>query len=303
MKLAVCVDDTDDLTKTTSTGKVAGELEKLFNKLGGKVDLGITRHQLPLLKEIKYTSHNSSMCFTGNLPDEKYQKFITAAPEHVKLGSVPASDPGLCIYKIPAYPKDLSLKQIIAFGLHAKSNYVEKSEALKFASEDPNILLLELGGSGIGVIGALAGVGLRLSQDDGRFRGKRPLSVENGTLNAQEIIDELGGSGEAQIMCLDSGLVESHSPITLNGEVKLILKQGKKTLPVVQTASGYSAIDLQTLKETEDKHPDWEYLCGEFSYDNDVEEFSHLTGKCCANCLYRRWEEDGMSCVKDNLPV
>ena len=39
-------------------------------------------------------------------------------------------------------------------------------------SEKANIHLSEHGGKGIGVIGALAGVGLRMSGNDGRFRGK-----------------------------------------------------------------------------------------------------------------------------------
>ena len=44
----LCVDDTDDLTKKTSTGKIAEHIKKEAESLGSVIDYGITRHQLLL---------------------------------------------------------------------------------------------------------------------------------------------------------------------------------------------------------------------------------------------------------------
>ena len=62
MRIYICVDDTDDLTKSTSTGKIADMIAQEIVKMGGTMDKGITRHQLLLHDDIDYTSHNSSMC-------------------------------------------------------------------------------------------------------------------------------------------------------------------------------------------------------------------------------------------------
>lgn len=59
MKLYVCVDDTDDLTKSTSTGKVADMIANRIVEMGGTIDKGITRHQLFLHEDIDYTSRAS----------------------------------------------------------------------------------------------------------------------------------------------------------------------------------------------------------------------------------------------------
>ncbi len=62
VRVYICVDDTDDMTKSTSTGKIADLIAKELARLGGRMEKGITRHQLLLHDDIDYTSHNSSMC-------------------------------------------------------------------------------------------------------------------------------------------------------------------------------------------------------------------------------------------------
>ena len=56
----------------------------------------------------------------------------------------------------------------IDFGYRAKQVVLTKSNAYKLAKK-LDIHLSEHGGSGQGVIGALAGVALRLTANDGRF--------------------------------------------------------------------------------------------------------------------------------------
>jgi hypothetical protein len=73
----------------------------------------------------------------------------------------PGSDPGLCV--AAEVPEEIS-----QFGLRAKRELVTQEEARRLAARQ-GILLEGLGGTEGGVIGALAGVGLAASGEDGRY--------------------------------------------------------------------------------------------------------------------------------------
>ena len=65
------------------------------------------------------------------------------------------------------------------FGRRAQEEILTKEEAYEAASAYPGtVYLSEHGGTGEGVIGALAGAGLRLTGSDGRIKGK--IKPENG---------------------------------------------------------------------------------------------------------------------------
>lgn len=67
MKVYICVDDTDDLSKSTSTGKIADLIAEQVAALGCRAEKGVTRHQLLLHEDIAYTSHNSAMCMVMDI--------------------------------------------------------------------------------------------------------------------------------------------------------------------------------------------------------------------------------------------
>ncbi|MGN0037680.1 MAG: hypothetical protein ACI36Y_00890 [Coriobacteriales bacterium] len=176
-RIALCVDDTDDLTKDTSTGKVAELIAGRVAGLGGQVELGITRHQLLLDESVPYTSHNSSMAFTAWVPQGCCEELWQQAAEVVRAEMSAAADPGLCLAVLPQDADDPLLYELIDYGRRAKAEYVSKAQAYELAERIPWLRLEELGGDGQGVVGALAGVGLRLSGSDGRFRGKWDLQA------------------------------------------------------------------------------------------------------------------------------
>lgn len=176
-RIVVCVDDTDDVTKSTSTGAVAEAIAETVARFGGFVELGITRHQLLLDESVPYTSHNSSMAMAARLPVERLDDIRMAAHETVVSMMAESADPGLCIACVPFDEDDPLLYELIAFGRAAKERYIPKDEALELAARIDWLSLEELGGDGQGVVGALAGVGLRLSGSDGRFRGKWDLKA------------------------------------------------------------------------------------------------------------------------------
>lgn len=203
-RIVVCVDDTDDLTKSTSTGAVAESIAEAIVGMGGVIELGITRHQLLLDEKVPYTSHNSSMAIAARLPSECLSNIHAAARSAVRTLMAKSADPGLCIACVPPDEHDGFLYELISFGRAAKERYIPKSEALELAAKIDWLSLEELGGDGQGVVGALAGVGLRLSGNDGRFRGKWNLRAAcegkdpiSNKKNARENLgrDQGGGRG------------------------------------------------------------------------------------------------------------
>ncbi|MBQ6585375.1 MAG: hypothetical protein IJH83_01035 [Coriobacteriales bacterium] len=181
VSIILCVDDTDDETKSTSTGKVAELIASAVPSMGGRMRLGITRHQLLLREDVPYTSHNSSMCFEASLPSGRVDALRTHAIEVLARECVPTADPGLALAVFPRRSADApdvsaAIDALIAFGQRAKVEYCSKRSAYDLAARIPWLSLSEHGGDGQGVVGALAGVGLRLSGADGRFRGTGDLT-------------------------------------------------------------------------------------------------------------------------------
>lgn len=174
MKLLICIDDTDNLD-SIGTGELlenlCAELEARGLAKGGFV----TRHQLLLHEDIPYTSHNSSMCCEAVCADPA--AVIAAAQAYLSAHAAPGSDPGLCVLQLRPGEDPSALT---AFGRRAQTEVLKKADAYETAARFPETLSLsEHGGTGGGVIGALAGVGLRLTGSDGRIKGKlRPDRAE-----------------------------------------------------------------------------------------------------------------------------
>lgn len=153
------IDDTDNAT-SKGTGHLARMLARECRDRGLR-PTGVTRHQFPLDPRIPYTSHNSGACVAVEAaggPAEAAFAFAFVAER-----SAPGSDPGVCVAAAEAVPA-----AIIEFGERATREVVDMSEALRLA-EDFGIGLQALGGTGLGVIGALASVGLRAQGREGRF--------------------------------------------------------------------------------------------------------------------------------------
>lgn len=183
MKIFIAIDDTDDIG-TKGTGEI---LEELCIELSNRFEASfsrVTRHQLLVHEDIKYTSHNSSMCCEGIIKPTDLEYIKEEAIKYLKENCAPNSDPGLCIVKTDI--DDRHIKRIMDWGKRAKTFVLSKIEAYSLA-EETGIHLSEHGGTGDGIIGAMAGIGLRLSGNDGRFKGKFDLNVVNGHLTVKEI--------------------------------------------------------------------------------------------------------------------
>lgn len=328
--VVVCVDDTDDETKSTSTGKVAGLIAKAAEDLGARIRLGTTRHQLLLREDVPYTSHNSSMAFEAQIPAGQLPALRTRAIEVLGAECVPSADPGLAIAVIPGNDAP-EIEELIAFGRRAKVEYCSKESAFALADRIPWVDLSEHGGDGQGVVGALAGIGLRLSGADGRFRGRLDLAqaMTRGTGGGGGRGDGTGGgkgrsraaadessptpqtaaaadvakrlekrlSGPVRVVGPDGLALADDMPVRLEHDAKPVYLGGSLTI-VCEIADGI-AWPLTKDELTEARGNDAAATpCDDFAWDNDAEELVDRT-PTCRNCLHRRWREVGFSCMRE----
>jgi hypothetical protein len=165
----VAIDDTDraeDDGRGQGTGaKSRAFARELIEAVDGRL-VGITRHQLLLDPAVPYTSHNSSACIVIETELAHEQSTSTMVevgelylPEIASLGA----DVGLCV------AGELQIgDEVVEWGRRAKTEVLTMDEAHEIA-DAARIHLDGLTGDKIGVIGALAAVGLRRSGQDGRF--------------------------------------------------------------------------------------------------------------------------------------
>jgi len=229
MRIIVSIDDTDNIDSEWGTGELAVKISQTMEERGWGKSYGVTRHQLLVHPDIPYTSHNSSMCFAAEL-DESYLDVLTNfASDFLSRESAEGSDPGLCI----AVPERLSRPGLlIDFGRKAKETVVNKREAYSLAQQ-LGIHLSEHGGNGQGVIGALAGAGLRLSGNDGRWRGKLKIKTTDGMISVRDIISQ---TCVDVVRVLDDGIVlNDDETVRLGKTVKPVLLEGKFVLFVFPT--------------------------------------------------------------------
>lgn len=167
--LLIGIDDTDN-PYTPGTGRRARALLGELQAAALGVPAGATRHQLLLDDRIPYTSHNSSACLAWRSADGDPHAVRTAVIELTArfLERVcPAdADPGLAV----AIPADLgkAVPLLVEFGHRAKREVLRPNQPRELATT-LGVHLSGHGGTGDGVIGALAAIGLHLSGNDGLF--------------------------------------------------------------------------------------------------------------------------------------
>lgn len=247
MKILVCIDDTDNID-SRGTGELASLLAAALEQQRWGTTEPVTRHQMFVHPDIPYTSHNSSMCFTADISPEHLATFTAFAKEFLARESAEGSDPGLCIVSME---KLSSQDDLIAFGRKAKKQIVNKDEAYSLAHR-LNIHLSEHGGTGLGIIGALAGTGLRLTGNDGRLRGKLKVKTDAAVANVAEIKRQ---TGVDVVKSLDGYVLDDTETVRLGEKIKAVLLEGKTTLLVYADAegcparSGWQTCTRQQLRE------------------------------------------------------
>jgi len=241
MRILLCIDDTDNL-ESRGTGDLAAELARELENNGWGESSYITRHQLLVHPDIPYTSHNSAMCFAAEIEASCLERIIDYAAAFLARESAAGSDPGLCVATVDRLDDP---EQLIAFGRKAKQSVVSMAEAYALA-EQLGVHLSEHGGSGQGVIGALAGAGLRLSGNDGRLKGHLSIGATNGRATVEEIcshpdVDEVRG--------LCGSVLARAEMVRLGDRIKTVLLDGKSVLLVVPAEGAADGIAWQTCSK------------------------------------------------------
>lgn len=293
MNYLISIDDTDDVTKSVSTGSIAEKIGRVLTGSGGRIRDGISRHQLLLSDEIAYTSHNSAMCIEIGIDSMSSGEILEVCEKIIKENMARASDPGLavCITDRVSDPG-----RLIAFGFEAKKEVKHKDEAYALAASTDGVFLKELGGSGAGVIGALAGIGLRLSRSDGSLRGKEGRDLAGSVVTAGEICRRFDAD---MVVCGDGNVLGEDSPVRIDEFIKLMYFDGHKCCIVRPGEDGIFVTIHQHQEREKFMEITGQAVCESFLPDNDEEEYAVPQGsQSCFNCLYRRWIGGGFRCMK-----
>lgn len=154
----VGIDDTDTLD-TAGTNQLARAIaERLADRLRC---VSIVRHQLFFDPRVPYTSKNGSASLRfERLAPIHLVEVISAIRHIMQEWFVEGSDPGLAVAEEIA-------PEVTTYALRCKSELIEQREARELAARH-GIHLEGLGGTEGGVIGALAALGLIVTENDGR---------------------------------------------------------------------------------------------------------------------------------------
>jgi hypothetical protein len=222
MHYLIGIDDTDNLD-SQGTGHLARDLASTLSARDWAEIEGITRHQLLVDPQIRYTSHNSSACLTVVAQPDRRAALIEACREFLSAHSAPGSDAGLCV----AGWKQV-LETIQLFGQRAKQEVLTMTEALTLAQQ-ADITLEGLTGDHSGVIGALAAIGLRTAGNDGRFLWLKGLREVSGIYTADQL---RGAIPIDQIQTVGGEDVPSAGRIDVGEWVRPLLRHGHSLLLV-----------------------------------------------------------------------
>jgi hypothetical protein len=171
------IDDTDILG-TPGTNQLARRLAAVLP--WGYEFVVALRHQLFFDRRVPYTSKNGcATLLVRAAPARRAVELLPLLRDELLRWFIPGSDPGLCVAE--EVPEELR-----EFGRRTQCELVQQKEARELA-RTCGCYLRGFGGNEDGVIGALAGVGLLATGDDGRvvdrpgwgwpdaFAGEQPL--------------------------------------------------------------------------------------------------------------------------------
>lgn len=228
MTIYVCMDDTDNL-HSRGTGRlaraVAAELTKNFSVRG------VTRHQLYFHPDIPYTSHNSCGVIHIESDDQdSLPDIFEIAREEMFNDFIEGSDPGLAV----AHQSQI-LPPLVVYGRDAKDTVLNQGKSRTLA-RNLGIMLEGLGGTEDGVIGAMAGLGLAFSNNDGRFLQIGTIRDLNGTQTVENLLE----AGIDTIFNIDGRIVttgevineenKSAKPCPVNRKAILFVEEGRDGL-------------------------------------------------------------------------
>ena len=214
--LYVGLDDTD-MPGTRGTGHLARDVAAwLANDYS---IVGVTRHQLLHERPIPFTANNSSNVIILDAPEADRFSIFERVAQFVPPQCPEGSDPGLCV----ATPEQV---RGLTFGQRCQTEIVQTALSVETAASR-NVLLRSLAGSPCGMIGALAGVCLAASGNDGRFVHFGRVRELKGRVPLGEVLD----SGVERVM-MEDGTEVHDGDIETCDKLRPALRDGRAMLYV-----------------------------------------------------------------------
>ncbi len=184
--LLIGIDDTDNAT-SRGTGYRARCLGEELVAAGLGPVRGITRHQLLVDEAIPYTSHNSSACLSLTpAQQDAADEVWNLCREFLLREAAPGSDAGLCL---------ATTDQALAAGAIGRDAQRQVLEAapVQQAARELGLRVEGLTGEKIGVIGAIAAVGLHADGNDGRYIWARNVrELADTVVSLRELLERTG---------------------------------------------------------------------------------------------------------------
>jgi tRNA(Ile2) C34 agmatinyltransferase TiaS len=244
--LLLGIDDTDVLGHKPGTGRLARELGALLEERGLVRLIGVVRLQLLVDPRIPYTSHNSPACVVLEAQDGGTNRLLDVAAGYVTDHAAAGSDPGVCLAG-----RETVGAAVRHFGARASSEVLTQIEALELARSE-GIALRPLGGTGDGVIGALAAVGLTADGNAGRFLEYRGGLRSFGPRVSARVLRERGITLVS--VSRNGELVPLNAEIETDEWVRPRLLGGQPVLLVEPTAEGWRCFDRRSCSgESQDE--------------------------------------------------
>ncbi len=188
-----------------------------------------SRHRLYPHPETGCKKHNTARSFSADIEAQYLDGFMEYAVRLILSYETPGSNAGIAV-AIPEQMEDFT--ELTDYAYRAKEGLVTREEVLILAGR-PGLYVQALSGNGIGIIGALAAVGLRITGNDGQFRGKLILGTGEGYIATAA--DIIRNTYVEKIKNMEMEDVGDNESVRMGEKVKVVLLDNKYTLMVFPT--------------------------------------------------------------------
>jgi hypothetical protein len=241
MYFLIGIDDTGN-SSSENTGELAQRLGERIEERRAAGLISITRHQLFQHPDIPATSHNQCACLLVDADQDARRDIELVCREFLMRECAVGSNAGFALSSWSAVTPAIS-----AWGVRAKTSLLSRREAMSVARAS-KVSIAGFTGRGLGVIGALAAIGLYYDGNDGRFLWLPGLSDLKGILSYTELmhicpldrVENQRGRRPHPNDLINIG--ESATPILREGKSLLLLASAKKGDPFEWTSLSHERI-------------------------------------------------------------
>lgn len=231
MKLFIAIDDTDN-KESIGTGRLSRMLADELKEKGLLKESRVTRHQLLVHPDIPYTSHNSSACIDAVMNPCTIEEVSVLARCFLENHFHEGANPGLSIAPQDAVPEELP-----SLGRRAQKEVITLDEAKNLADR-LGVFTWWSGDTGQGCIGAMSAIGLRSTNNDGRYIALDGIRDVGGKQTVGVILEQ---TAIDRVTTLSGETLPPEAIVDTQNWVRPVLKDGLVTLEVIRVNGHWRA--------------------------------------------------------------